>query len=268
MTPSRPSFGQGAMQRITRAIARRIAQGVAWPFMRLLCRGVLTVLRVDVTVRGAWPREPVLMIANHLSWLDIVAVLARRRCTFVAKRDVQRWPVVGWCADALGVIWVDRERKRDLLRAIPALQETLQSGTSVLLFAEGTTGDGRALLPFKSGLVEAAVRARALVVPLAVTASASQGDLSALCWIGDETLMANLPRVGALRDIRITLHAAPALMPGPFARARAQRKQLTASARTAIAIRTFGGAIRRMSPETRHRAPQPQTFSSPPPTTS
>ena len=264
MTPTPPSF----TQRIMRSIAQPIAQRVAWPFMRLLCRGVLTVLRIDVTVRGAWPREPVLMIANHLSWLDIVAVLARRRCTFVAKRDVQRWPVVGWCADALGVIWVDRERKRDLLRAIPALQEALQSGTSVLLFAEGTTGDGRALLPFKSGLVEAAVRAQALVVPLTVTASASDVNLSALCWIGDETLMANLPRVGTLRDVRITLHAAPALVPDTVPHAQQRRKHLTASARTAIAARTLGGAIRRTSPEARHRAPHPRAFSSPPPTIS
>ncbi|BAH40814.1 MAG TPA: 1-acyl-sn-glycerol-3-phosphate acyltransferase [Gemmatimonas aurantiaca] len=209
--------------------------------VRGLCRSVLTVMGVRVSVRGAWPREATLVIANHLSWLDIVAVLARKRCTFVAKSDVRRWPLVGWLGDAMGVIWVDRHHKRDLLRAIPVLQATLTAGTSVLLFAEGTTTNGQTLLPFKSGLVEGAVRAGVPVVPIAVTASASAGDLDALCWIGDETLVANIPRVFALRDARLTLHAAPAIE--PLRGVRAARKLATAAARTAIVARTAGGAI-------------------------
>ncbi len=224
--------------------------------VRVLCRGILSVMGVRVSVRGAWPREASLVIANHLSWLDIVAVLTRKRCTFVAKSDVRRWPLVGWLGDAMGVIWVDRHHKRDLLRAIPALQATLTAGTSVLLFAEGTTTNGRTLLPFKSGLVEGAVRAGVPVVPIAVTASASAGDVDALCWIGDETLVANIPRVFALRDARVTLHAAPAIAPLPPT--RTTRKLVTAAARNAIAVRTSGGAIT-TSPATRHPAVHPRT---------
>ncbi|HEY0930538.1 MAG TPA: lysophospholipid acyltransferase family protein [Gemmatimonas sp.] len=230
--------------------------GFALGMVSALCRGILAVMGVRVSVRGAWPREATLVIANHLSWLDIVAVLARKRCTFVAKNDVRRWPLVGWLGDAVGVIWVDRHHKRDLLRAIPVLQDTLASGTSVLLFAEGTTTDGRALLPFKSGLVEGAVRAGVPVVPMAITASASSGDLHALCWIGDETLVANIPRVFALRDARMTLHVAPAIAPQPLT--RTARKLATTSARNAIAARTVAGAIT-ASLGTRDPAVHPRT---------
>lgn len=204
--------------------------------MRWLCRAALRVLDVRVAVRGAWPREPALLLANHLSWLDIVVVLSHVPCTFVAKREVLTWPLFGHLAALLQVVWVDRHRKRDLLRAIPALEQTLRSGRSVLLFAEGTTTNGATLLPFKSALVEAAVRAGCPVVPLALTASA-QPPTDALYWIGSETLVASIPRVVALRDAHCTVHIAAPIAPN------ASRKQLTARARAAIVLRTLGGAI-------------------------
>ncbi|MCA0375503.1 MAG: 1-acyl-sn-glycerol-3-phosphate acyltransferase [Gemmatimonadetes bacterium] len=222
------------------------ARGIA----RVLCRLVLRVLGVRVTMRGAVPRGGALLVANHLSWLDIVAIGARVDCTFVAKREVARWPVVGVLARALGVVFIDRTRKRDLLRAVPALEAALRRGQRVLLFAEGTTTDGRVLLPFKSALVEAAVRAGVPVVPLALRASCAAGDVRALCWIGDETLAANLPRVWALRAPRVEVWAAPALarrdvvVPAGAAPGWV-RKQLTCGAHEAVARRTSGGALRR-----------------------
>lgn len=207
------------------------------PMLQGACRLLLRALSVRVVVRGAHGREPALFMANHLSWLDVVAVLAHVPCTFVAKREVQTWPFLGWLGRRLGVVWVDRARKRDLLHSVPALQAQLEAGRSVLLFPEGTTSVGAQLLPFKSALVEAAVRAQVRVVPLAITASA-RGETDALAWTGDETLWASLPRVSALRDAQIGLHFAPAVAPGE------PRKQLTARARAAIERRTIGGAIR------------------------
>jgi 1-acyl-sn-glycerol-3-phosphate acyltransferase len=204
--------------------------------VRLLCRVALRVMGVRVSLKGAVPREPVLYLANHLSWLDIVAILARCDCTFVAKREVRQWPIVGWLASLMGVVWIDRTRRRDVLRAIPQLEATLRGGASVLLFPEGTTSAGRQLLPFKSALVEGAVRAGVAVVPLAVTAAALPPS-DALYWTGEETLLHSIPRVVQLIEAHVTLHAAPPVAWHP------SRKQLTYLAREAIARRTVGGAI-------------------------
>ena len=221
--------------------ANATAAAAAAGLGRRLCRFVLLLFRVKVETRGALPREPALLVANHFGWLDIVAVLAYHDCGFVAKKEVRAWPIVGPLVERLGGVFVDRSRKRDLLYSIPQLARRLREGRRVLVFAEGTTSDGSALLPFKSALLEAAVRANVPVVPLAIKAHAESGDLSALAWIGDETLMANIPRVRALRGIGFTIHAAPGLDVG------ANRKQLTRQAREAIARRLPQGAIQRKS---------------------
>lgn len=218
-----------ALHRAPSAYTSRLLQGSS--------RVVLRLLRIRVTVRGALPREPALIIANHQSWTDIVAILARHRCTFVAKREVREWPVIGWLAERLGVVFVERRRSRDLLRAVAALEDTLRRGTSVVLFAEGSTGTGAGVLPFRSSLVEAALRAGVSVVPLAITATA-RDNTDALCWVGDESLLHSLPRVAALTDAAIQLHAAAPVFP------ERSRKWLTAVAREAIVRRTVGGAIR------------------------
>ncbi len=205
--------------------------------LRVGSRGIFGTLGIRLRVRGVIPREPALLVANHLSWTDIVAVLATHECTFVAKREVRRWPVVGWLATHLGVIWTDRTRSRSLLRTIADIEATLRGGTSVLMFAEGTTGDGTQLLPFKSSLIEAACRAGAPVVPLAITATALP-PVDALCWVGDETLLQSIPRVQRLSMPEVQLHAAPPIAPVSC------RKVLTQMARDAVARRTRGGAIR------------------------
>jgi len=203
--------------------AAPVRTGVRW-----LCRLVLRTLGVHSRMQGALPPGGALLLANHLGWVDILAMLAHVDCTFVAKREVAGWPVVGWLARRLGVVFVDRARKRDLLCAIPAMTDALARGQRILLFPEGTTGDGRTLLPFKSALVDAAVRARVPVVPIAISASAADMDARALCWIGTETLAQNLPRLRALTSAAVSLRVGTAVPPG------ACRKMLTHRARLAI----------------------------------
>jgi len=94
--------------------------------VRLLCRLVLAAVGVRRTRAGDRPRGGALFLSNHLSWLDIVVVLADADLTFVAKREVAGWPIVGPLASTLGVIFIDRTRKRDLLRSLPVLEQALQ----------------------------------------------------------------------------------------------------------------------------------------------
>jgi len=212
----------------TTRVVPRIVQDVVRFGVRWLCRCILRLLRIEVRTVGALPVGPALLVANHLSWIDIVAMVAHYDCTFVAKDDVRDWPVVGVLGEALGVIWIDRRRKRDLRRAIAVLSASLQQGTRVVLFPEGTTTNGRQVLPFRSSLLEAAVIAHVPVVPVALSAHAADGQGETLCWFGDETLLAHLPRVFALRQATFEIRVLTPLAAGPT------RKVQSAGARAVI----------------------------------
>ena len=194
-------------------------------------RTILRVFGIRCEPLGVTPRGPALIAGNHLSWLDIVAVLASSRCTFVGKMEIRSWPIIGWLGHALGVVFVDRTRKRDLLRAIPALEQALRDGELVLLFPEGTTTAGHGILPFRSALFEAAVRAGAPVYPLILGGECTQHDIGntpVICWLGQETLVANIKRLFAARGLVFSLDFGAPIAAGT------DRKVLAARARGAI----------------------------------
>jgi 1-acyl-sn-glycerol-3-phosphate acyltransferase len=210
--------------RVRRAVTRRV---IPW-----CCRALLTAL--GIRVQRAGPRLPAgsLVVANHLSWLDIVVALAGWPCTFVAKHEVRRWPVIGAVGDALGVVWIERRRARDLVRVIPLLESALREGHRVVVFPEGTTTNGQCVLPFRSALFESAVRANALTVPVALSASSTAGDVDALTWHGAETLVANIARLAALSGARVRVHTGAPVAAG------ASRKALARDARNEL-LRRF-----------------------------
>jgi len=201
----------------------------------MLCRTtrvLLRVLGVRQQNRGPSIHGPALVAANHLGWLDVVTAVATWPCTFVAKQEVRSWPVVGRLAVALGVVFVDRARKRDLIKTIPALEEALREGRAVLLFPESTTTDGQDVLPFRSALFEAAVRAGAPVFPLALSAAGGDAAGSVACWTGDETLVRSVWRLAGARQTTFSLHVG-----APIAAGNA-RKPLAALARAQV-LRRF-----------------------------
>ncbi len=198
--------------------------------VRALARLLLALFGVRHTTCGVFPDGSALLVANHLGWLDIVVLVARADCAFVAKREVSQWPVIGAVGRRLGVVFVERRPSRDLRRAVSELEARLREGAKVVLFPEGTTTDGRTVLPFKSSLLEAAVRAEAPVIPITLRASAIS-DPSPLCWIGDETLLANLPRVRACRGARIEVDIGDPLL------ASTGRKVVSVQARATIVDR-------------------------------
>jgi 1-acyl-sn-glycerol-3-phosphate acyltransferase len=116
-------------------------------------RRVLRVLHVRLRSDGPLP-GPGFLVANHLSYLDILVLAAVAPCVFVAKREVRGWPLFGWFARMAGTVFVDRERRTDAGRAVAALRALAGQGVTVVLFPEGTSSDGREVLPFKSALLE------------------------------------------------------------------------------------------------------------------
>ena len=127
-------------------------------YYRLLCR--LLAIRVRIIGQPARDRA-VLYVSNHVSWVDILAIGSVAPVAFVAKREVRQWPLIGITAQLQRTVFVDRERRRQSGEAVAEIVARLQSGTSVVLFAEGTSGDGNRVLPFRSALFGALEHAAA-----------------------------------------------------------------------------------------------------------
>jgi len=158
---------------------------------------MLGLLGVRLELRGRPPQAgPVLLVANHISWLDILVMHAARYCRFVSKADVRRWPLIGTLATGGGTIYIERESRRDALRVVHHMAESLKRGEVVAVFPEGTTSDGLALLPFHANLIQAAISAGAPAQPVALSfLDASTRALTrSPCYVGDDTLLASVWR--------------------------------------------------------------------------
>lgn len=188
---------------------------VAWRFPRLSpdqqqarvqawALGLLARAGIALEVHGTPPVQgPVLLVANHLSWLDIPVMHAARYCRFISKSDVKVWPIVGALATAAGTLYIERSSRRDALRVVHRMHEALQAGEVLAVFPEGTTGDGRTLLPFHANLLQAALSADVPVQPVGLRfVDRRTGATShAPSYVGDETLVGSIWRTLAAPPI-------------------------------------------------------------------
>jgi 1-acyl-sn-glycerol-3-phosphate acyltransferase len=181
---------------------------------RTWARAVLGALGVRLVARGRPPAGRALLVANHISWLDIVALLAAAPVRMVAKHDVRRWPVIGALAAAGGTIFIDRTRPRSLPATVAEVAAALRAGGVVAAFPEGTTWCGASAGRFRGAMFQAALDAGATVVPV----------------LGDDSLWTSLRRVLAVPRLEVTLTATPALHP----EAAATRQQLARVAEAAV----------------------------------
>ncbi|WP_374530837.1 lysophospholipid acyltransferase family protein [Novosphingobium sp.] len=177
----------------------------------------------------------VLTVANHISWVDI-AVLARL-CEggFIAKREVAGWPVIGALARRLGCVFIDRESRSAVQSAVAELSDYAPE-TGLIMFPEGTTGEGGALLPFRSSLFAAAGPRWTQIQP--VTLAYRRRDGAPLCpvgrrriaWLGDDALLPHAMALAASGGARIDVWFEAPLSPAP-------RKELARACADAIGAR-------------------------------
>ncbi|SBT64605.1 lyso-ornithine lipid acyltransferase [Micromonospora sediminicola] len=211
--------------------------------LRRWARGTLRALGVRLTVRGRPPRRRALLVANHVSWLDILAVLAVAPARMLAKREVRGWPLVGALAAAAGTVFVDRSRPRELPATVARVAGALRAGHPVAVFPEGTTWCGtatdcRPARGFRPAMFEAAVAAGAPVVPLGL-AYRHAGDPSTLpAFLGEETLWASVRRVLAARDLTVAVTVTAALHPADGADRRLLARAAEAAVHPAPTTRT------------------------------
>ena len=154
---------------------------------------------------------PMLLVANHISWLDIVVMHAARHCRFVSKSDVKAWPLIGALATGCDTLFIERTNRRDAMRMVRDMTQALQNGDVLAIFPEGTTSDGLTLLPFHANLIQAAIAAEAPVQPMAMKfIDRASGQISlAPCYIGDDTLLGSVWRTLTSEGIEAVVHFGP-----------------------------------------------------------
>jgi len=172
------------------------ARWVQWASRRLLrvCGG-------SVMPAGKTPSHG-LLVCNHLSYLDILVLTAVTPAVFVAKREVRAWPVFGWLARMGGTLFVDRARRGDVVRLAEEMERAMETGVLLVLFPEGTSTNGRHVLPFKSSLLEPACRRPQALSAACLHYEMTDGDASNdACYWGDVTLLPHLLKLLARRGV-------------------------------------------------------------------
>jgi 1-acyl-sn-glycerol-3-phosphate acyltransferase len=191
-------------------------------------------LKLRIDVRGAPPldrAEPALLVANHVSWLDIVVINVVCPARFVAKSEIREWPLVGFLCDRLGTLFIERGRRRDTGRVNETMRAALEQGDRVVLFPEGTTSDGRFIHHFHASLLQPAVTIGATIYPTGLRYVNPDGSINvdAAYW-GDMSLLQSMLLLAAQREVLAEVIFAP-----PIATAQRKRRELARAAEQAIA---------------------------------
>ena len=193
---------------------------------------LLRLMNVEARVHGAIDAHGgnVLVVANHVSWLDIVVLNAHRPSRFVAKAELARWPVVGRLIRSTGTLFIERARRHDTHRVNRDAADALAAGDVIGVFPEGRTTDGTTVLRFHGSLLQAIVDAGGHVLPVAIRYHDGDGALSlAPGYVGDTSFATSFWRVCGERRLAVELIASPALA----ARTR-HRRELAHEAEDAI----------------------------------
>lgn len=171
-------------------------------------RGMLKRIGIELVVKGQPDmRGPLMLVANHISWLDITSLHAARFCRFVSKADIAQWPFIGKLASGIGTLFLERSSRRDAMRVVHHMADSLRAGDVLAVFPEGTTSDGRSLLPFHANLIEAAIVANVPVQPVALQfIDRATGQPSfAPCYINDDTLAGSVWRTLVTPGIAVVI---------------------------------------------------------------
>ena len=188
--------------------------------VRQFAFGVLRSLGIRLELRGGPDlRAPgALIVMNHVSWLDIVVLLAAGRSRIVAKTEVGRWPVIGPIAGYVGTIFVNRSRPLTLPDTVAEVRAALAEGRSVSVFPEGTTSCGRTVRRFRPAFFQAVADTAAPIVPITLRyAQAGVGRISAPAFIGDDTLLHSIGRIVRLRGLTVSACCGATIYPAPGA---------------------------------------------------
>ena len=183
--------------------------------VRRFSRQLLVILGVRLTVSGAPPRAadaPAMLVANHVSWLDIFAINAAHAMRFVAKSEIRRWPLIGWLCAQGGTLFIERAQRRHTLNINAQIVAGLKAGDTFAVFPEGAITSGDVVLPFHASLLQPALACNARLFPVAVRYTRADGSL---CFEADyegaKTLLDSLRLIVTQPVIHVHLQFLPPL---------------------------------------------------------
>jgi 1-acyl-sn-glycerol-3-phosphate acyltransferase len=194
------------------------AARAAW--LQFAARRHLKIFNCSMTVSGEIPKSG-LLVSNHLSYLDIPALVSITPAVFVSKADVRRWPLFGWLAALGGTVFVERERRTHVGAVNREIQNALDDGVLVVVFPEGTSSNGETVLPFRSSLLEPAAAGGHEISTAWLHYDLADGDAkSEVCYWGDHTFFPHLLNLLGKKSVRATVRF------GKFHRLTDDRKEL------------------------------------------
>ena len=230
-----PMFGHARQRRTLKAWSRK----------------TLCILNIGIQIEGQQPMRDeggCLMVANHVSWLDIFVLNAIHPARFIAKSEVRRWPLIGWLCKRSGTIFIERAMRQDAASVNRRVGTLLEQGVCVGLFPEGTSTDGKQVGHFHSALIQPAIDAGSRLCPLALRYQDAAGELSAAAaFTGDITLTRSIWQILCCRQLHALVAFTPAL-----AAADGNRRVLARTAQQAIAQ-----ALKNVAPVQQETAPAP-----------
>ncbi|MEU0596892.1 lysophospholipid acyltransferase family protein [Streptomyces sp. NPDC006393] len=214
-------------------------------WIRRWCRAIVRACGVRVRISGAAaPTGGLLLVANHISWLDVPLLTAVRPARMLAKAEIRRWPVAGTLAARGGALFIERDRLRALPGTVALIAGALRDGTAVAAFPEGSTWCGRAEGRFHRAVFQAALDAGVPVQPVRIRYRLADGTATtAPAFVGDDSLLASLWRVASSRGLTAEVDVRPAIEPGthPDRRTLADAAHQGPHRRTLVGARGPGG---------------------------
>lgn len=206
---------------------------------------LLRVFAVSLRVQGTLhrPARPgLLVVANHVSWLDIFVLNATHPARFVAKAELRRWPLIGWLIAGVGTLFIQRDSRRHTHEANRVAERALASGDVVAVFPEGATTDGSHVRSFHGSLLQPIVDLRGDVQPIAIRYRRhDEAPATAAAYVGDMTFLRSVWRIAGEPRLLVDLHLTPPL-PATERHRRELARAAEAAIRSALGLSADGSA--------------------------
>jgi len=187
------------------------------------CKKLLTIFEIKVEVQGLdsylYNQKQYLIVANHISWIDIIIIQSIKPSIFVAKSDVASWPLFGWVAQMTGTIFIKRDKVSDIKKALKKMKRRLIK-RSVCIFPEGTSTNGRYLLPFKSNLFQSSIDTNKSILPLCLSYKQKGMYSDKVAFVDDMSLVDSIVKIKKENDITVVVDVLQPIRP------RGNRKEL------------------------------------------
>ena len=187
------------------------------------CKKLLSIFEIKVAIKGEeaflFNQKKYLLVSNHISWLDIIVIQSIKPSIFVAKSDVASWPLFGWVAHMTGTIFIKRDKVSDIKKALKKIKRRLVK-RSVCIFPEGTSTNGRYVLPFKSNLFQSSIDSNRAILPICLLYKDDSAYTDKVAFVGDMSLVDSIMKIKKEKRIKAVVDVLQPIKP------RGNRKEL------------------------------------------